>query len=166
MSVFTLPYPFITILSSPNILSVLFSPLLSTILQNLFHLPLKMNLHFHHILFHRLKTPTAKPGFTTALELLNVSSVSTWTHWVWSIIHGVSALRPERSTADFRGLTVPCKDFLRKMLEDYQYLMICPGFFILCTVAFSQKMQCSKSYLQSNSLAWEEGTSQQTQKLS
>lgn len=80
-------YAFITIPSSPKILSVLFSPLLSTILQNLFHLPLKMNLHFHHILFQA----TAKPGFITALELLNVSCVSTWTHYVWSIIHGVSA---------------------------------------------------------------------------
>jgi len=57
---------------------------------------------------------------------------------------GFFVRRSEGSIGDLRGLAVPCKDFARKTLEDYQYLMICPGSFLLSTVALSQKMQCSK----------------------
>lgn len=65
-----------------------------------------MNLHFHHRLFCRLKIPIAKAEFIRALELLDVSSVFTWT------MSGALSRqeRLERSTADFRGLAVPSEE--------------------------------------------------------
>ena len=164
---YTLPYHFKTILSSPNIPSVLSSPLLSTTLQYLFCLPPKMKLHFSSQTLLQVENPYCKGWIFNYCTWITEYIHCFYMH---SLVSGVNSMgffvrRSEGSTGDLRGLAVPCKDFARKTLEDYQYLMICPGSFLLSTVALSQKMQCSKWYFQSNSLAQDEGTSPQTQKI-